>query len=130
MEVLDFTYKVRQQRLSARFPCKRPAFVYSLLPFSKNPEPPRKALNLSPKPVPKIIDVGVNTRVGSVGHAGYRKLFRVDGQIDDVDWGRIVAHFFRSNDLVIEYFGELLDERPGAPAIDKPPSFTVPAIVS
>jgi hypothetical protein len=42
----------------------------------------------------------------------YRKLFRIDGEIDDGDWGRLVAHFFRENELVIEYFGDVLDERP------------------
>jgi hypothetical protein len=36
----------------------------------------------------------------------YRKLFRVDGAVNDDMWGRIVAHFFRGNELVIEYFGE------------------------
>lgn len=46
----------------------------------------------------------------------YRKLFRVDGNIPDRDSGRLVAHFFRENELVIEYFGEVLDERPGAAA--------------
>ena len=59
----------------------------------------------------------------------YRKLFRVDGSIEDADWGRIVAHFFRSNELVIEYFGDVLDERPGAAPVDEVPSYTVPAVV-
>lgn len=80
---------------------------------------------------PTTYHATVDNPKGERGHpVRYRKFFRVDGQIDDADWGRIVAHFFRSNDLVIEYFGELLDERPGAPAIDEPPGFTVPAIVS
>lgn len=43
----------------------------------------------------------------------YRKLFRIDGPIPDQEWGRLVAHFFRGNELVIEYFGEILDERSG-----------------
>jgi hypothetical protein len=30
----------------------------------------------------------------------------------DDEWARLVAHFFRQNELVIEYFGEMLDERP------------------
>ncbi len=51
---------------------------------------------------------------GDVVH--YRKLFRVDDVIDDDIWGHIVAHFFRGNELVIEYFGELLDERSGTAA--------------
>jgi hypothetical protein len=41
----------------------------------------------------------------------YRKLFRVDGQIPDEDWGMMVGHFFRGNELIAEYFGELVDER-------------------
>jgi hypothetical protein len=48
------------------------------------------------------------------GEPVYRKLFRLDGEIDDRDWGRLVAHFFRENELVIEYFGDVLDERPRA----------------
>lgn len=50
------------------------------------------------------------------GEPLYRKLFRVDGDIDEGDWGRLVAHFFRENELVIEYFGDILDERPGMAA--------------
>jgi hypothetical protein len=46
------------------------------------------------------------------GEPLYRKLFRIDGSIPDDEWARLVAHFFRENELVIEYFGELLDERP------------------
>ncbi len=46
------------------------------------------------------------------GEPLYRKLFRIDGDIPDDAWARFVAHFFRENELVIEYFGELLDERP------------------
>jgi hypothetical protein len=42
----------------------------------------------------------------------YRKMWRVEGAIDESDWGRLVGHFFRGNELVIEYFGEALDERP------------------
>ncbi len=58
----------------------------------------------------------------------YRKLFRVDGPVNDADWGRVVAHFFRGNELVIEYFGELADERGWAPPPDEPPTSTVPAM--
>ncbi|MGD9734936.1 MAG: hypothetical protein AB7V58_04910 [Solirubrobacterales bacterium] len=43
--------------------------------------------------------------------ARYRKLFRVDGKISDEDWGTLVGHFFRGNELIAEYFGELVDER-------------------
>lgn len=60
----------------------------------------------------------------------YRKLFRVDGVIEDADWGRIVAHYFRGNELVIEYFGELADARGWAPLPDEPPTVTVPAITN
>ncbi len=35
----------------------------------------------------------------------------MEGLVDDSDWGRLVGHFFRRNELVIEYFGEMLDER-------------------
>lgn len=41
----------------------------------------------------------------------YRKLFRVDGEMRDEDWGMVVGHFFRDNELIAEYFGELVDER-------------------
>jgi len=47
------------------------------------------------------------------GFLHYRKLWRVEGPIDDRDWGRLVGYFFRGNELIIEYFGEILDERPG-----------------
>ena len=53
-----------------------------------------------------------------------------DGALADADSGKIVAHFFRSNELVIEYFGELLDERPGVPAMSEVPGHTVPAIAN
>ena len=43
----------------------------------------------------------------------YRKLWRVDGEIADHDWGRMLGHHFRENELVVEAFGDLLDERPG-----------------
>jgi hypothetical protein len=42
----------------------------------------------------------------------YRKLWRLEGPIEESQWGRLVGHFFRGNELVIEYFGEALDERP------------------
>lgn len=66
---------------------------------------------------------------GSCGNVlRYRKLFRADGTMDDADWGRVVAHFFRGNELVIEYFGELADERGWAPPRNEPPTSTVPAM--
>jgi hypothetical protein len=39
-------------------------------------------------------------------------MWRVEGAVDELDWGRLVGRFFRGNELVIEYFGEALDERP------------------
>jgi hypothetical protein len=41
----------------------------------------------------------------------YRKLWRIDGQVSDEDWGRLLGHHFRENELVAEYFGSVLDER-------------------
>lgn len=68
---------------------------------------------------------------GSCGEAvHYRKLFRVDGEVEDAAWGKIVAHYFRGNELVIEYFGELVDERGWAPPPDEPPTSTVPAMTN
>lgn len=46
---------------------------------------------------------------GSV--VAYRKLWRIDGTVADDDWGRILGHHFRENELVVEYFGSVLDER-------------------
>jgi hypothetical protein len=43
----------------------------------------------------------------------YRKLWRVDGRIKEDDWGRLLGHHFRNNELVIEAFGSMLDERSG-----------------
>ena len=48
----------------------------------------------------------------------YRKLWRVDGTIDDRDWGRLLGHHFRDNELVIEAFGSILDERTDSDGID------------
>jgi len=44
----------------------------------------------------------------------YRKLWRLDGEIGDDDFGRLVAHHFRHNELVLEALGDVVDERPGA----------------
>jgi hypothetical protein len=63
---------------------------------------------------------------GEVLH--YRKLFRVDGLLDNDAWGRLVAHYFRRNELVIEYFGELLDERPSAETPTAVPTHSVGAM--
>lgn len=37
----------------------------------------------------------------------YKKLFRVDGDIPEDDWMQLVAHFFKSNDHIHEYFGDV-----------------------
>ncbi len=42
---------------------------------------------------------------------GQRKLWQVDGDLSDEQWSRLLSGWFRQNELVIEYFGELLDER-------------------
>ena len=48
----------------------------------------------------------------SQGKPVYRKLFRIDGSIPDSEWAPCISQFFRQNELVIEYFGEPVDERP------------------
>ena len=60
----------------------------------------------------------------------YRKLFRVDGVLEDDMWGRVLAHWFRGNELVIEYFGESLDDRGWAPRQTEVPTSTVPAMAT
>jgi len=54
-----------------------------------------------------------NTNASQGPVVAYRKLWRVDGPIKDDDWGRLLGHHFRNNELVIEAFGSMLDERPG-----------------
>ena len=54
-----------------------------------------------------------NTTASQGPVVAYRKLWRVDGAVADEDWGRLLGHHFRGNELVIECFGSLLDERPG-----------------
>ncbi len=39
----------------------------------------------------------------------YRKLFRVDGHIDDGLWSEVVGCFYRGNEHLAEYFGESLE---------------------
>ena len=53
MEVSPRCYVVREERLVDRFPCNSGDFSACCTPSSKNPEPPRKGSNLSPKPSPK-----------------------------------------------------------------------------
>jgi hypothetical protein len=48
----------------------------------------------------------------------YHKLWHADRDICDATWGRLLGHHFRGNELVIEAFGSMLDERPGATAAD------------
>lgn len=47
------------------------------------------------------------------GESAYRKLWRLDDDISNDDFGRLLGHHFRHNELVLEYFGELIDDRPG-----------------
>ncbi len=37
----------------------------------------------------------------------YTKLFRIDGKLSTADWKTMVCHYFVSNPLIHEYFGEL-----------------------
>jgi len=52
MEAVGSGDASRQQRSAERFPCNSVGFSASGTLTSKDPEPPRKASNLSPKPSP------------------------------------------------------------------------------
>ncbi len=52
MEDSGFGYAANEQRFVARFPASR-LVLRPPHPSLKIPEPPRKTLNLSPKPVPR-----------------------------------------------------------------------------
>jgi hypothetical protein len=53
MEDSTSCYVMCERRLLARFPCISPGLsALCTLPL-KDPEPPRKSPNLSPKPIPK-----------------------------------------------------------------------------
>jgi hypothetical protein len=53
MEVSPGCYAVPEERFVERFPCNSAGFSACCTRSSKNPESPRKASNLSPKPSPK-----------------------------------------------------------------------------
>jgi hypothetical protein len=53
MEAAPCGYAIWEQRLLARFPCNSDGFSASCTLSLKDPEPPRRALNLSPEPSPK-----------------------------------------------------------------------------
>jgi hypothetical protein len=55
MEDWSFCYTANEQRLLVRFPCNTAISFARRTPSSKRLEPPRKTLNLSPKPVPKKV---------------------------------------------------------------------------
>ena len=55
MEVSSFGYRVPEKRVLVRFPCNTASSSARRTPSSKRLEPPRKALNLSPEPVPKKV---------------------------------------------------------------------------
>jgi hypothetical protein len=55
MEVSGFSYTASEERLLARFPCITASSFARRTPLSKRLEPPRRTLNLSPKPVPKKV---------------------------------------------------------------------------
>jgi hypothetical protein len=52
MEVSAPGYVIWETRLVAHFPCNSPGFSTCRTPSLKDPEPPSKSLNLSPKPSP------------------------------------------------------------------------------
>jgi hypothetical protein len=52
----------------------------------------------------------VRHRRATVESPLYGKMWRVEGPIEEAEWGRLVGHFFCENELVIEYFGDALDE--------------------
>jgi hypothetical protein len=54
-EVSGFCYAANEQPLLKRFPCNTASSFARRTPLSKRLEPPRRTLNLSPKPVPKKV---------------------------------------------------------------------------
>ena len=55
MEDLGFCYTANEQHFLARFRCRTASSSARRTPSLKRLEPPRKTLNLSPKPVPKQV---------------------------------------------------------------------------
>jgi len=58
-------YTAPKQRLLARFACNTASSSARRTPSSKRLEPPRKTLNLSPKPVPKKVIFETRAAAGS-----------------------------------------------------------------
>jgi hypothetical protein len=52
-----------ERRLLARFPCISPGLSARCTLPLKDPEPPRKSPNLSPKPIPKLPATEALTRI-------------------------------------------------------------------
>lgn len=50
---------------------------------------------------------------GRESATGYRKLFRLDGEIATDEWSHVVAKWFRHNKLALEYLGSLADSSAG-----------------
>lgn len=56
------------------------------------------------------------TPQGDAGaHSHTRKLWRVDGPMTDEEWGDLVGFYFRDNELIAEYFGEVFPTMRAAP---------------
>ena len=62
MEVSPGCHVVPEERFVERFPCNSPDFSARCNLSSKNPEAPRKASNLSPKPRPKRAVIAARDR--------------------------------------------------------------------
>ena len=58
MEVAPASYALPEDCFVERFPCNAAYFSACWTLSSKNPEPPRKAPDLSPKPSPKRAVIG------------------------------------------------------------------------
>jgi hypothetical protein len=66
MEDSTSCYVMWERRLLARFPCISPGLSARCTLPLKDPEPPRKSPNLSPKPIPKIRAAEPLTRIAHV----------------------------------------------------------------
>ncbi len=56
------------------------------------------------------------TPTAELGEAVYRKMWRIDGENLDAEWGSLIARWFRGNEHIFEYFGGAVDDRPFAAA--------------
>jgi hypothetical protein len=63
MEDSTSRYVMWERRLLARFPCISPGLSARCTLPLKDPEPPRKSPNLSPKPIPKVRAAETLTRI-------------------------------------------------------------------